>query len=253
MAEDIQVAQTGVEIKSLADTRCSICRGKRIAKREAINTALGKGLSWNEIESLTGVPSRTVGNHAQHLPAIFKEAKAKGILEQPIDVWKEFGEQLAFAKELRAAAAAWLRCPETGKITLEPRASEVNVIYLDPNDTTQSGEMKKKKANLQVMLDRIEGKLCESPVAVVSSDIRKFSFDALSAAETTIDKFAKMGGNYVKEVPPPPPVNVPTEIDYALFMLRKLVENMKITEAEALEQIKIHKPQIYGLLTEGKK
>jgi hypothetical protein len=130
---------------------------------------------------------------------IFREAKEKGILEQPIDVWNEFREQLAFAKELRAAAAEWLRCPETGRITLEPRASEVNVIYLDPNDTTQSGEMKRKKANLQTMLDHLEGKECHSPVAIISTDIRKFSFDALGAAETTIDKFAKLSGEYQKE------------------------------------------------------
>lgn len=199
MKKDTLLAQSGTEIDTVTMTNCSICRGRRREKREAINRALGKGISYRDIEAMTGVAYRTIGNHAQHLPAIFKEAKEKGILEQSIDVWSEFGEQLVFAKELRAAAAAWLRCPETGKITLEPRASEVNVIYLDPRDRTQSGEMKKKKANLQVVLDRIEGELCESPIALVSSDIRKFSFDALSAAETTIDKFAKLAGEYQKD------------------------------------------------------
>ncbi len=199
MEENNQSAQSGTETNTVTTTNCSICRGRRIDKREAINRALGKGISYRDIEAMTNVAYRTIGNHAQHLPAIFKEAKEKGILEQPIDVWKEFGEQLAFAKELRAAAANWLRCPETGKITLEPRASEVNVIYLDPNDRAPSGEMKKKKANLQMMLERIEGKMCDSPIAIVSSDIRKFSFDALGAAETTIDKFAKLAGEYQKE------------------------------------------------------
>ncbi len=122
MEEDNQSAQSVTETNTVTTTNCSICRGKRIDKREAINRALGKGISYRDIEAMTGVAYRTIGNHAQHLPAIFKEAKEKGILQQPIDVWKEFGEQLAFAKELRAAAAAWLRCPETGKITLEPLA-----------------------------------------------------------------------------------------------------------------------------------
>jgi hypothetical protein len=178
---------------------------------------------------MTGVPYRTIGNHAQHLPAIFKEAKAKGILEQPIDVWKEFGEQLAFAKELRAAAAAWLRCPETGRITLEPRASEVSVIYLDPNDTNQSGDMKRKKANLQTMLDRIEGETCASPVAIISTDIRKFSFDALGAAETTIDKFAKLSGEYQKE----------RENSDELTQLKKQIE--KVAESQGTDyQTELH-------------
>jgi hypothetical protein len=248
---DNQSAQIGTKNITVTTTRCSICRGKRSDKREAINRALGMGISYRDIEAMTGVAYRTIGNHAQHLPEIFKEAKDKGILEQPIDVLSEFMEQLNFAKDLRAAAAAWLRCPETGKITLEPRASEINVVYLDPSDLTQSGEMKKKKANLQILLDRIEGNKCEPVLAIVSTDIRKFAFDSLSAADTAIDKFAKIGGAYAKEVPPPP-VDSFTDADLARELFRRLIGKLKWSEEDAVEGTRQKFPDVdIKLLTGG--
>lgn len=51
----------------------------------------------------------------------------------------------------------------------------------------------------------------------------------------------------------PTSITQQSEADYARFVLRKLAEQMQITETEALEEIRIHKPQIYGLLTTGEK
>jgi DNA-binding NarL/FixJ family response regulator len=67
--EDTHLAQTGTETETVITTNCSICRGKRSDRREAINRALGRGMSYRDIEVMTGVAYRTIGNHAQHLPA----------------------------------------------------------------------------------------------------------------------------------------------------------------------------------------
>lgn len=193
-----QLAQTGLKT-TVTNTRCSICRDKGEDRREAINRALSRGFSHKDIEAMTGIASRTIGNHSQHLPEIYREAKEKGVLNQAIDINTELREQLHFAKELRLSAREWLNDPTTGRVSFEPRASEVSVIYSDPLDVNNQGDPKKKKSNLQIMIDRIEGDKCESPIAIVAVDFRKVVFDALSATDTVIDKFAKIQGEYQKE------------------------------------------------------
>ena len=195
MAET-QPAQNGLENQSVVNTKCTICRGKRADKREAINAALGKGLSHKDIEALTGVPSRTIGNHAQHLPELFRQAKERGILEQPIDVYREFRELLDFAKPLCAAAREYLS-DDSGKIVLVSRAHEISVMYEDSSDKTAKGDPKRKIDSLEALLERAEaGGVSISRAVVKHVDIRSFALDAIRTGESCIDKFAKLGGDY---------------------------------------------------------
>lgn len=200
MNKNIQLAQTGTETGTVTTTNCSICRGKKIEKREAINRALGKGISYRDIEAMTGVAYRTIGNHAQHLPAIFREAKEKGILGQSVDVHQEFSEQLQFAKKMRVAAQDYLSHPDTGEICLFPRSDEITVVYEDLQDLTAKGEPKRKSDTLDILLERVKTGSVEPQRTIIKHvDMRSFALDAIRTADMCVDKFAKLAGEYQKD------------------------------------------------------
>lgn len=116
-----------------------------------------------------------------------------------VDVHAEFAEQLSFAKDLRRAAEQWLKA-STETIDLDPRSTEVQVVYDDWLDCDQNGIPKQKKADLRELLDRIEGDKVRPDFSVVKTlDLRKFALDAISVTDACIDKFAKLGGFYQKD------------------------------------------------------
>lgn len=252
MNENTQLAQTGTESGTAVSTNCSICRGKKIEKREAINRALGKGISYRDIEAMTGVAYRTIGNHAQHLPAIFREAKEKGILGQSVDVHQEFSEQLRFAKKMRVAAEGYLSHPDTGEICFFPRSDEITVIYEDLQDLTAKGEPKRKSDTLDILLDRIKSGRVEPQRTITKHvDMRSFSLDAIKTADMCVDKFAKLNGDYIKE-PTAPIVNIFTDTDFARELFRRLTEKSQWSREDALEGIRQKFPAVdIKLLTGG--
>lgn len=98
--------------------------------------------------------SRHVNNCLNlEIQTLIKEQK----IERAIDHYEEIADQLEFARDLRVASREYLSDPETGQLTLIPRASEVVVIYEDYDDRTQTGEPKKKRDSLNNLLERIEG------------------------------------------------------------------------------------------------
>lgn len=224
MKVNSQTAQNGTVTNSVTTTNCSICCGKKAEKREAINRALGKGISYRDIEAMTGVAYRTIGNHAQHLPAIFKEAKEKGILAQTVDVQSEFYEQLALAKDMRTAAKKYLSHPETGEICLFPRSDEISVVYEDYADLSPQGNPKKKTDSLDILLERAETGNVEPKRTIIKHvDMRSFALDAIKTADMCVDKFAKLAGEYQKD----------RENSDELSLLKRQIE--KVAEAEGTD------------------
>ena len=123
-------------------------------------------------------------------------------LEGALDHYKEITAQLNFTKELQTAAREWLTDPETGKLTLTPRADEVTIIYLDYADLNASLEPKKKKALLQDIIDNIQSILhtfAPTTSIVKTTDLRNYALDTIKVADSVLDKFAKVDGHYTKE------------------------------------------------------
>jgi hypothetical protein len=118
-----------------------------------------------------------------------------------IDVHQEFEDNLAFAKDLRAAAREYLADPiDPLKLKLIPRADEIDVTYFDNTDFTagQNPVPKKKTAKLSALLHDIEQirNLEVDKINIKHVDIRSFALDAIKTADTCIDKFAKLSGAY---------------------------------------------------------
>jgi hypothetical protein len=117
----------------------------------------------------------------------------------PISVNTELEQNLAFAKKVREACDVWLSDPdEPEKYCLEPRASEIQVVYLDSADLDDKGKPTKKKALLSELINRLERQLDLRVTSrrLTGADPRKLILDALDKANDTIDKYAKVTGAY---------------------------------------------------------
>jgi hypothetical protein len=148
----------------------------------------------------------SVSRHTvEHLKLDIHVLKAENRIKQAINVYDEFTEQLDFAKQLRMAAQNYLSdVNDPLRLSITPKAHEIEVTYFDHNDMEMVGEVmrpKKKSAQLSIILESIfaEGNLEPDKFKITTIDIRKFALDAINTADTCIDKFAKMGGEYTKD------------------------------------------------------
>jgi len=171
---------------------CSCCTH---ADTKAINKAIYERVSFRHISTQYGMSESSVKRHANK--CLFIEARllnGHADLTQQIDVVHEFQEQLQFAKDLREAARKWLLV--AGDIDLDPRSTEVQVVYLDPLSVDDNGNMEQKKAPLEDVLNLVRGVAIPRTSVIKTVDLRKFALDAINTADTCIDKFAKLGGLY---------------------------------------------------------
>lgn len=151
--------------------------------------------TYEEIGQMYGLTYNGAYSAVKRVLNIIQEDLKEAIV---VDVRQEFHEQLAFAKSLRTAARDYLANTE-GQLELSPRADEVSVVYYDPSDTDDRGKPKKKTDTLNVLLEKISGVFDADKVTIKHMDMRKFALDAINTADTCIDKFAKLYGEYTKE------------------------------------------------------
>jgi hypothetical protein len=179
---------------------CKICRNPSV---EQINKLIARGASFRDIAGQFGnaFTKSSVARHAEdclklEIRALIRENK----IQNAIDVYGELREQLAFAKALRLAAREYLSDPATGEIVLIARAHEIDVLFEDYTDLTQSGEPRKKTESLTALLERAEkGNLSVIKTVAKHIDIRQFALNAINTTDAVIDKFAKVEGLYTKE------------------------------------------------------
>jgi hypothetical protein len=217
-------------VKQKVGRKCSICAHKDVGQ---INTLLSNAVSFRVISrQFTGDDKArdSLRRHTENclkleIGSIIKERK----LENAINVHEEFREQLAFAKKLRAAAEEYLSSEtDPMRLVLIPRADEIDVTYYDFADTTPKGEPKKKTATLHALMAKVENLNLEADkITIKHVDMRKFALDAINTADTCIDKFAKLGGDYSKDKENPITVD-----QIADTIASRLIDN-GWTEAEA--------------------
>lgn len=191
---------------------CKICPRENVSQ---IDTRIrrGESLRYIALQELGAAKHfMSVNRHAENcLKLTIQAAIKEQRIERAIDVYEEFREQLTFAKELRLAAREYLSdANDPLKLSITPKAHEIEVTYFDHDDLevdskTGAEHPKKKVAQLSIILESIfaAGSLEPDKYKITTIDIRKFALDAINTTDTCIDKFAKMGGKYTKEMENP--------------------------------------------------
>ena len=200
---------------------------------------LVEDMTYAEVGKEFGVSKQAVGVQIQKAIEERSEAFQQEIA---VNVRKEFGEQLRFAKKLRRAAEEYLSSEtDPMRLILLPRADEIEVVYYDFEDKTTKGEPKKKTATLHALLAKVEASNIEADkVNIKHVDMRKFALDAISVTDTCIDKFAKLGGEYMKEKPNPAD---------PLVIARKVVDDAVAAGMDKSEAVQ-KASERYGVLEE---
>lgn len=193
------------EEKKKTGRKCSICTHE---ESEKIDAEILKGKSFRAIsrQFFSNDSARdSVRRHAENclkvdLQVYREKAVEQGRINSYVGVREEFEQLLSYAKKLRQASENVLSDPETGEISLEPRAWEVDVIYTLVDQNGDSENFTKKKEKLHVILNRLEGKLgINVHSEVKTTDIRDFALKTIDRCDLVIDKFAKLEGAYQKE------------------------------------------------------
>ena len=176
--------------------RCTICLRSDV---KAINKAICNSQSYRKIAIELNLSESALNRHIDTcLNTDVNEIKNNHRVSQIIDVHAEFAEQLAFAKDLREAAKKWLVVAD--EIDLDPRSTEVQVVYLDLLDKDDKDKPKQKKESLSALLDHVDGDKVRPTYSIIKTvDLRKFALDAINTADLCIDKFAKLFGLYQKD------------------------------------------------------
>lgn len=182
--------------------KCSICEH---ADKQEINRMIFDGKAFRAIsrQFSDGDSMRdAISRHAENcLKADLKAVIRENRLTDAVNVYEEFRQMLNDTQRLHRACVNWLTNPTTGEIDLNPRAFEIDVIYLDYADKTANGEPKRKNDTLQKLIERTEQ---TNRVGFVMSeaktaDIRKLILDTVKQSESLLDKFAKIQGTYAPE------------------------------------------------------
>lgn len=231
--------------KSTVGRKCSVCTHKDVGE---INLLIAQPVSFKMISGQFGMGKSSVGRHAENclqldLSALIAEKK----IAQVVNVYDEFCEQLAFAKQLRRAAQEYLSdAADPLKLSITPKAHEIEVTYFDYNDIETLGtgpnateRPRKKTALLSVILESIANDWMEpDKFKIATIDIRKFALDAIHTTDVCIDKFAKLGGDYTKEKANPAD---------NLGTARKVVENL-VADGKDKKQAVKYASERYGVL-----
>lgn len=179
---------------------CSICTHKQVSQ---INTEIAEGVSFRGIALRYGMSNPSVGRHAENclnidLSAYREEKKT----DQAFDFATELYRLYAKAGKMVDALERWLADPDNpDEYNIDPRDSEMTVLYLDHKDLTKQGDPKQKKGRLRDLLKRIDAESDNEPVGVISSamDNRKLYLDAFKTLNDRLEQMAKFYGLFTKE------------------------------------------------------
>ena len=182
---------------------CSVCQHPSV---RSINRAILQGWAHARIEAEWFVGRMSITRHkARCLKLMNSAALVKQKVRMQVDVYDEFREQLEVMKGLRDAAMEYLQDPLDGRrISLGPRAEEIDVIFSRYGHDAGTGEVKKvrDRETLQELLERLEEQHPGIKIEGFQArriDFRRYAIDLVNQTDKCIAQFAKLEGLYTKE------------------------------------------------------
>lgn len=184
----------------MAKSRCSICTHPKTAE---IDKALSMpGANASSVARLFDVSSSIVISHLKRcVPKYLEAAEAAVRVERGLDIKAVvFQNADVLSKSIRACDR-WLTDPDNpDEYTFDPRSHEIQVVYLDKTDRDEKGNPKRKKTNLQRLLDMATVPDREIDWAKEQTvDVWSHSLKTIREWNDLIDRWAKLNGLYQKE------------------------------------------------------
>lgn len=179
---------------------CRICHHP---ERDEINRLLADKTPYRTIQALYEIDHASVGRHVTTcIPVQMSRLRANRDRESGIVIDRELNNCFGRINMLLDACHDWLLDPESDgeAYTLEPRATELKVVYLDHGDTDAKGNPKLKKASLDNLIRRIEAAdLTVEQVESKNADPRELILKTAGEIRGQLDFYAKLHGLYQKE------------------------------------------------------
>lgn len=183
--------------------KCVCCHHPEALK---INREIAEGILYKAISQEYGMDPSAVSRHVKNcIPRLLlsaqttRDAKSGSMIEDAIAK----GITLNFTRigKLMDACDAWLFDPDSeGAYTLEPRAREIKVVYDDYNDVDGKGKPKRKRANLQDLLRRVDDAGYTAVFTETkAADPRELILKSSAEIRSNFDFIAKLNGLYAPE------------------------------------------------------
>lgn len=167
-------------------------------KKKKIIEALIKQKPYAEIEKEFDIPRFSLMKYVKkQLPAQIAKEQSKNA-QGYVDIYlKQVDEITARCRKLFDACDEWLTDPDDPqKYSLDPRASEISVIYHPPGE-----EKQRKSAMLSELIDQLKTNLYVDPVAVrfKTADPRELILKTAESMKGLLELTAKITGD-IKEI-----------------------------------------------------
>lgn len=160
-------------------------------QRQEIEAAILSNESCVSIAKKYGLSSSSVDRYKRKvLSSQLKLADIKNI----DDIMKRLNDYLDLAEQGMESLQEMLDDPERpGLLTLAPHAEDIDVIYLVEEDD----KVVKKKANLQELLDRVNGRYAVQETKYIGKDPRELLVKYMEVASKQLELLAKAKGDIV--------------------------------------------------------
>jgi len=186
----------------MAKVRCMICNHPC---REQIEQAIYKRTPDTVIVLQYGnvFSAATLASHRKEcIKHMLIAAEAAIRVDRGIDVKALIFENNSIYQRAKRACVRWLTSvDDPEEFDLDPRSTEIEVVYLDPSDLNEKGKPTRKKAPLQELINRVVfGTDYEVKSHYDKSvDVRRYVLDVLSGERDDLEFYAKLMGLLQKE------------------------------------------------------
>lgn len=145
----------------------------------------------------------TLANHRkEHIKNAIIAAEAAIRVDRGIDVKQIVFENHEVYQKAKRACVRWLNDPDDSEeFDLDPRATEVDIVYYDLSDRDEKGKPTRKKAPLQELLNKVAiGANYEVKSHYDKSiDVRRYVLEVLHEERGDLEFYAKLAGLLQKE------------------------------------------------------
>lgn len=176
--------------------KCKICNHKRVAQ---INSKMLNQASLSSLEKLYSVSRATLRKHRDNcLPAILADDnKIKDAITGDVLI-KQVYDTIALVRKLYTACDDYLTDPDDkDKYFLGPRGHEIEVLYSDYNDKGNPDRVQ-KKADIQQLLDSLDGKYVIRNVTVKHADPRDLLLKGIGKLQDTVKMIQSSTQNLIE-------------------------------------------------------